>query len=166
MPTPQQVLAEITAGPLAAELAPLVTAGNDSGVAAALNRADRACRRPVDIGVLAGFCTGAGITSRVVSIAAVPVGADISVGNPMTMPVKYALNAVVTILVDGYRLTTADLDDPAVGPVLDVLASLGVFTVPVRVAMMALQAASRSRAAELGWPAVTANDVSAAYGRI
>ena len=166
MPTPQQVLAEITSGPLAAELAPLVTAGNDAGVAAVLNRADRTFRRPVEIQTLSGFCAGAGITGPVMAMVAIPIGADISAGNPMTLQVKSGLNTVMTIIQNDYRLTTADLDNAAVTPVLDLLSALGILTAPVRAAMMGLQAATRSRAAELGWPAVTPNDVSAAYGRV
>ena len=163
MPT---LLAEITSGPLAAELAPLVAAGDDAGVAAVLNRADRAYRRPVDIQTLAGFCAGAGVTGPVMSLVAVPIGTDISPGNPMTLQIKSGLNTVMTIIQNDYRLTTADLDNPAVTPVLDLLSALGILTTGSRAAMVGLQAASRSRAAELGRPAVTANDVSAAYGRV
>ena len=41
MPTPQALHAEITAGPLSAELATPFAKGDDSGCAAALNRRDR-----------------------------------------------------------------------------------------------------------------------------
>lgn len=41
MPTPAELRAEIESGPLAEELAPLVAAGNDAGVAVALNARSR-----------------------------------------------------------------------------------------------------------------------------
>ena len=45
----QQIKLEILEGPLADELAPLVVANDDRGIAAILNRADQATTRPVPI---------------------------------------------------------------------------------------------------------------------
>ena len=170
MPTPQQLLAEITAGPLAAELAPFVTAGNDSGVAACLNRADRAFRRPVDIVQLGGACAGVGITGHVKAMLRIDPGVSYApagaAATPMTLAILTDLNTFMTIVETNYRLTTADLDDARTSPILDTLAAVGILSAPVRGYLLSLQAATQSRAAELGWPAITANDVAAAYGRI
>ena len=96
--TPLLLRVEIQSGPLAAELAGLVAAGSDAGVAAALNRADRACRRPVAIALLSGFCARNGVTGPVMALIAIPLGTDIVAGVPMTLQIKGSLNTVMTII--------------------------------------------------------------------
>lgn len=54
MPTPQELLAEIQSGPLAATLAPLVSAGNDAGVAIALNDPAGPAAGTVRVGITPG----------------------------------------------------------------------------------------------------------------
>lgn len=150
---------EITTGPLAAELGPPYAAGNDVRVADVLNRVDRPYRRPIDITVLSGFCAATNVTGKVLAALAVPMGTDISLGKPMTQDVSAGLHTVTTIILMDFRLTSADLDDPAVAPILDLLSYLGILTPALRAAMLGLMNATRSRAAELGWPAVTSDAV-------
>ena len=167
--TPQQLKAEITSGPLAAELAPLTAAGNDAGVAAALNRADRAFRRPLDIVTLGGICAGTGITGHVKAMLRIDIGVNYTPAGAatpaqMTLAILSDLNTFMTIVETNYRLTTADLDDARTAPVLDTLAAVGILSAPVRAYLVSLQASTQSRAAELGWGTIAQDMVHTSRG--
>lgn len=148
---PAALRAEILSGPLAAELAPLVAAADDAAVAALLNAPTG--RGPVPIAELSAYCVRAGI-----------VGAcEAAAWHPDTpLPVKGLCFTVLSLVRDDYRLTTADVDDPAFGGACDALTAAGLMTAGQKAGLLALGAGRRSRAdAAVGGP-VSVYDVGCA----
>lgn len=152
--------AELLADPEGLGYAAPLAAGDDTAVAALLNA--RTLRGPVPIAELSAYCAGSGITGAVKALLEVPLGTDIAPDVPMTLQLKGLLYTVETLLVTDYRLSTADVDDPAFGAALDGLQSLGVIDADKRAAVVALGADRASRADALFGGPVTHLDVAAA----
>lgn len=67
--TPAELKTEIQTGPLAAELAPFVAAGNDEKVAAILNRKDIPEKKRVLMSVLVDYLSEQGILANIADVA-------------------------------------------------------------------------------------------------
>lgn len=130
-------------------------AGRDADVAAAL--AVRNNRGPVPITELSAYCVQAGV------IGACEVAAR-SAAAPDSL--KGLCFTVLSLLRDDWRLTTADVDDPQFGAACAGLIAAGLMTQQQCDDLTAMGANRRSRGEVLFGRAVTANDVSAAYGRV
>lgn len=152
--------AELLADPEGLGYAAPLAAGDDTAVAALLNA--RTLRGPVPIAELSAYCAQSGITGAVKALLEVPLGGPIAEGVPMTLQLKGLLYTVETLLVTDYRLTTADVDDPAFGAALDGLQSLGVIDADKRAAVVALGDDQRSRAEVLFGGPVSATAVGTA----
>lgn len=151
--------AELTTDPAGLGYAPLITSGDDAGLVARLNA--KAYRGYVPIVELAAYCAKAGITGAVLVALETPVGTD-----GMTSQFKGVLHTVLTLVQIDFRLTSADVDDPAFGASLDALAAATLVTADQKAAILALGDGRRSRAESL-WgdgTAVAADDVTG-YGR-
>jgi len=148
---------EITAGPKAAILAPLYAAGNDTGVAAELNKLD--IRGVVPIVEMARYCSE-GITGGVQALLSIPIGTDIAPGTPMTLKIAGALHTVMNIMYKHTRLEECDVDNPAFSAVVDfVLVPFGIMTAADKVALLALGNNRQSRAMIAVGQPVSASDV-------
>lgn len=159
MPTPQQLLTEMQTGPLAATIAPLIAAGNDAGIAMLLNT--RAYRGYVPIVELSAFCTKIGLTGAAEVYATEPT----SPTNPIEF--KILCRTVLTILRDDYRLSVADVDDPAFVSATNTLVAAGLLSAANRDAIVAMAENHHSRA-EVVWGLdtfITATEVAVALGR-
>lgn len=137
--TPAELKTEITTGPLAAELAPFVAAGNDGQVAAILNDTTRgATMLKLTMisarGVLSGYAGGpvaaAAVLDKLESAAA-------------TVP---AIKWVMTFL----KSDGIDIGHPATQGMLDQLATGGVLTATEAAHLKALGVFPASRAEVLG----------------
>ena len=148
---------EITTGPKAAILAPLYAAGNDTGVAAELNKLD--IRGVVPIVEMSRYCAK-GITGGVQAMLGIPIGTDIAPGTPMTLQIAGALHTVMNIVQIDFRLEGCDVDDPAFNAVVDfVLVPFGIMTAADKVALLALANNRQSRAMVAVGQFVSAFDV-------
>lgn len=160
--TPTQIAAlktELTTDPAGVGYAPLVAAGAVGALRIALTEPTRAVRRPVPIEVLSAYCAAAGITGSVRALLRLDLGQEIAPGVPMTLQILALLYSAETLLVTDYRMTTADLDSPAMTAALDGLLAVGVVSAGQRTEILALADTTVSRAAGLGWDWVTDRDV-------
>lgn len=162
MPTPQQLHDEITTGPLATTLAPLVTAGNDAAIADSLNAKSYAGYVPIS--ELAAYCCKQGITGGVMALMEIPIGATDNPPTSLSVTTKGMLHTVMTLVQIDFRLEWADVNDTAFLSALDGLISLGVMTSTQKAAVIALGNNRQSRAeVAFGWgTAVSLSDVSEA----
>eukprot|EP01136_Pigoraptor_vietnamica_P015876 Opistho-1_new@59491 len=95
----------------------------------------------------------------------IPIGAEITAGVTMTLAAKTLLHTVLTLIQLDYRLTTADLDDPAFGLAVDGLVGLGVMTADQRSEVIALGEGRVGRAElVLGRPCTGSDCLEAAGG--
>lgn len=69
MPTSAEIKAEISAGPLAAELAPFIAAGDDIAVARILNRQDIPAKRRAPMPDLVNYLSDQGILANIADAA-------------------------------------------------------------------------------------------------
>lgn len=146
--TPAELRTEILAGPLAAELAPLVAAGDATGVAAALNA--KAIRGYVPIEALAAYCCERGITGGVMALLEIPIGGETTAGVLMDVRTKGMLHTVMTLVQLDYRLEWVDVDKPAFVAACDGCIALGVMTGQHKADVLAM-AANRQRRAEVAF---------------
>ena len=158
--TPAQLKSEIDSGPLAAELAALWPAGDDTGIARVLNRRD--FRGPVPLNEFSALCLQLNLTGGVLALIEIPIGSDIAPGVPMTLALKGMLHQVITLVQTDYRLQMADVDDPKFGPACDGLIALGVIDSAGKAALLALGESRRGRAEVLWGAPVNESDVSRA----
>lgn len=157
--TPAQLLAEITDDPEQLGYAAPYGAGNDVAVAALLNAESRPYRRPVPLEIFAAECLQLNLTGGVLALLEIPLGAEIAEGVTMDVQTKGLLHQVITLVQSDFRLVNADVDDVKFGPACDGLIALGVIDAAGKAALLALGDGLRSRAAELGWPRVSPDDV-------
>lgn len=150
--------AEIQSGPLAAELAPLIAAGRFHAAADVLNRKDY--RGPVPLEELSSYCVTRGVTGAVQTLDEIPLGGTIAEGGTMTAQIKGLLKTVLTIVQTDWRLSVADMDDPAAAGLFAGLAALGVITPQQQVEIDALANGRRGRAEIVVGRPVTYSDVT------
>jgi len=145
--TPAELLANITALPADHPARVAFEGGSDTGCETELNA--KTLRGPVPLEELSSYCVTRGITGMVQVLDEIPVGEDIAPGVPMTAQVKGLLKTVLTIVQTDWRLSTADMDDPAAAGMFAGLAALGVITVQQQGEISALADSRRSLAD--GW---------------
>lgn len=143
-----QLRTEIETGPLAAELAPLVTAGDDVGIAAVFNRADIAATVPTMA------------TDRLLmdKLDALPANVILFKLTQASTPAQGAtVDAQVFAFMVGRALARLYGDGLDIGNAntlaqLDVLQTNGVLTADEVTAIKGLSASKISRAQQLGTP--------------
>ena len=149
--------AEITTGPKAATLALLYAKGDDTAVAAELNKLDS--RGLVPIVEMARYCAK-GITGGVQALLGVPIGSDIAPGTPMTLHLAGSLHTVMNLVQQDFRLESCDVDDAAFGAVCDsALIPFGIMTEADKTSLLALAANRQSRSMIAVGQSVSAVDV-------
>jgi hypothetical protein len=114
-----------------------------NGIADALNVSDQ--RGYVPIVEMARYCSK-GITGGIQAINEIALGADIAPGFPMTVQIKAALHTVLNLVQMDFRLESCDTDDPAFGPICDLLIQLGIMGSQDKTNLIALGANRMSRA--------------------
>lgn len=152
--TPAELKAEIQSGPLAAELAPLWSTGNDSGVAAALNRKDRAGYVPARAVLAAILSDTTGFGADLLWLRKYGTTID---GTLMTTAKK----RLVIRLFSAIELSDYQLKFPPA----ELSAGCDVLGAPdaVKAAILAAEV-KVNRAEELGWGGVSDFDVAKARG--
>lgn len=164
--TSQELKDEILSGSLSAQCAPFIPGGNknttgENGLCSATNIVNilkaKTQRGFVPIEELAAFCCVTGITGGVMALIEVPLGTDIAPGFPMTMQIKGMLHTVLTLIQLDYRLTEADVDNPAFLAACDGLVGLGIMTSQNKTDVLAL---AQNRTGKV--PQVTEAEVIAA----
>lgn len=142
--------AEIQSGPLAAELAPLVAAGNDAGVAGVLNsqRGETMLRERIISarGVLAEYADGPATAAAVLD--------KLEAAAPSVPAIKWVMSFLKG---DGI-----DIGSPATQGMIDQLAAATVLTEDEAGKLKALGRVPASRAELVFGQPVTANDVARA----
>lgn len=152
-PTPAALADEIANGPLAESLAPLVAAGRDADVAAALNVKQYA--GPVPIVEVSSLFINEGITGLL------KAALDNSETPGM---VRVLCHLALTLVEQDYRLTTCDTAAPQFATVAGGLVVAGLMT-QTQVDTLVGMSANRSSRAEVLWGdgvRVTADNVAKA----
>ena len=98
------------------------------------------------------------------ALIGIPIGSEIAEGVTMTVATKAMLHTVLTLIQLDYRLSTADVDDPAFGAACDGLIALGVMAAADKTAILAMADDRLSRAGVLWGAGVTATQVGEARG--
>ena len=157
-PTPEELLTEIQTGPLAASLAPLVASGQDNAVANLLNSTatGRTKPMPITVGDFANFLGFRGLLRKINDAR---THADESVASGALL---------LMWKIQGQPGGVVDPNDPTMSGNNGLFAAFLVAGIVTQADIDAFGVyCSRpcSRAAELGWDAVSADDVALAYGR-
>lgn len=142
MPTPQELKAEMTTGPLAAVLSPLLAAGQDVEAAAVLNAPTLTQLAPMRVSVLAMFLAGRG------KLRAVCEAKDNALLPAGVRDVSFLLNK----LMDGAADRDVDPTDPKHVGLVDALVAASVLTAADKEAWLTACTVPASRA-EVVWGA-------------
>ena len=152
--TDQEIRAEITQGPLAAVLAPLIAAGRDADVAAALNDATRgeALARPMRVGDFANWLAGRGLLRKV--------------GDARTHAndVIASISLLLTLIIQGDPARMVDPRDAGIQGMFGAYIQAGIVT-PTDMAAFVTACTGPAARAEVKWGdgvRVSADDVSRA----
>lgn len=153
MPTSAEIKAEISAGPLAAEIAPFVAAGNDQKVADIINRQDIAGKKRAAMPDLVNYLSDQGILANIADAA-------IDAANPG----HAAARKVVATLRLSTELGVTNINMERAGnqALISNLVSVGLMTVAQANGVKALANTVLSRAEILWGQPITANDVARA----
>lgn len=166
---PTELRAEVESGPFAASLAPLVAAGNDQGVADALNdRLYGTLSWGVPWPAVTRWAAGNGVR------ALLQEGADQVIADPANNPRAVAIKGICLTVLDNIRgslgTTMLDVhDDSPEHAMLDALVQAGILTAGQKAELIALGTYPASRyevATGVYGVAVTASDVARAHGRV
>lgn len=163
MPTPTELRAEIIDDPGGLGYAASWTVGDDSSVAAIINAPTRPGAVPIE--VLASYCVTRGITGTVLALDSLSIGQTISPGVTMTLEIKALLKSILTVIQIDYRLTSAEMNNPATGQMLDGAKALGIITSAQYAEILALANNRYSRAQELWGAGASISDADVARAR-
>ena len=155
MPTQQQLRAELDSDPAGLGYAPLVAAGDDSGLADILNdpTAGRTALRPMRMSVFTQFLMSRSLLRKIRDAEA----------NALLPAAVRDICYGLLLLIQGASDREVDPADAATGAMIDALVSAAVVSADDKAAWLTACTVPVSRAAEL-WPgsSVTHLDVAAA----
>lgn len=111
-------------------------AADDVACAAALNA--KTLPGYVPIREVSAYCVTQGLSGALQAMDSIPIGADISPGNPMTLQIKGLLKNVLVLLLNDFRLEEVETAGAEFGVACDGLINLGIMTTDQKAALVAM----------------------------